>query len=187
MIVKDHSLIRTADPDDAGALYPLYDGRIPRAFMLDRKREPVVPTRDELRELLAQKDPANGFFYAIEDTQGVLRGLAMLRGFNPEALCSETVIAMMEDADYSQPFAREALDFLLKQAFGRLWARKVMVHLLDTETACRAFMLDSGFVLEGSQREVLYSGGCWHNLDCLGLFRESAGYGPYPGPGAMET
>ena len=187
MIVNEHALIRTADPDDAGDLLPLYDGRNPRAFMLDRKREPIVPTRDELRELLAQKDPANGFFYVVEDVAGLIRGLAILRGFNPEALCSEIVIAMLDNADYEGPCAREALDFVMKQAFGRLWSNKLMVHLLDTESACRAFLLDAGFELEGAQREVLYSGGCWHNLDCLGLFRIKAGYGPYPGPEPQET
>ena len=52
MIASEHTLIRTADPDDAGFLLEVYRTERPKAALLDGRREPVLPNRDELAEML---------------------------------------------------------------------------------------------------------------------------------------
>jgi hypothetical protein len=52
MIKGAHSVIRSADPDDAGALKSVYDSQGPRSSLLDQRRELNAPTRDELREVM---------------------------------------------------------------------------------------------------------------------------------------
>ena len=74
MIVGEHTIIRWAEPDDAPALRSFYDPAVPRCCLLDQRREPIFPTTDELREVLAQKEMGRPVLFATEDKTGVVRG-----------------------------------------------------------------------------------------------------------------
>ena len=110
------------------------------------------------------------FFYMVEDKQGQLRALIVLRGITPESMSAEVVITFLDDGDYQTPMASEALQFLLTQAFRRFNLRKVVVHCLDCETDLHQFYLNNGFTSNGFQREVLFTEGQWHDLEVLSLF-----------------
>lgn len=171
MITASHAVIRTTDPDDAYQLIRLYDPSRPRATFLDRIREPVLPTLDELREGLARKDKEAGALYAVEQKQGEIRGLCGIRGIQDEARYAELIIVLLSDEDYESALAEDVFAFLIKKAFDENKLNKVTAHCLDTEGALRRLLISKGFASNGFQRQVLYSQGKWHDLETLTLFR----------------
>lgn len=174
MITGEYSVIRSAEPDDAAWLRRLHDPENPRSALLDPRREPLLPTVDELREVLSQKDMGKSVFHAIEDKEGNVRGFCALRGMNVEARYSEFVLLFLEDDDYSSPMAEEALAFLVRLGFRINALLKVMAHALSSEAAYRRFLVSHGFGSDGSQRDVLYTMGRWVDLEAFTLFRETA-------------
>ena len=171
MITATHCVIRTSEQDDAIALKRLYDPSRPRAALLDRKRELLIPTVDELRELLSQKEAKLGVFHSIEDRCGVLRGFCSLRATHPEVSYAELVVMLFEDADYTGPLGEEILDFLTHRAFGQMKLNKVIAQCLDSERAYRGFLTGHGFESEGVQRDAFFTHGRWRSIESLTLFR----------------
>ncbi|MCX5769088.1 MAG: GNAT family N-acetyltransferase [Candidatus Hydrogenedentes bacterium] len=169
MIKGAHSVIRTADPDDAEALKSVYDSQTPRSSLLDQRRELIAPTRDELREVMSQKEMGKAVFYTVEDVGGEICGFCCLRGSNPEAQFSEFVVIFLEESTFSTPMADEVFDFLSRLAFERMRNQKVVTHCLDSEAEYRKFLISHGFRSAGVQRDVLYSQGRWFNLEALTL------------------
>lgn len=172
MIQTPHGYIRAAESEDAPALVRLYDPARPRAALLDAKREPIMPTLDDVRELLARKEVQQGVLYAVEDAVGIVQGFCSVRGVNTEAAFGETALLFLEDETYATPLAEDALDFVLERAFARQRLRKLLAHGLEGETALKTFLLGHGFESNGVQRDVLYSLGRWH---CLEVFTRFAG------------
>jgi RimJ/RimL family protein N-acetyltransferase len=170
MIRGELGQIRGAEPDDAEALQRLYDLRRPRAALLDQRMECVLPTRDELAELLAKKEATQGQLFSVEDAQGDLVGFCSLRGAHPEARFAEAALLMLEDADYESPLADVALDFVVRRAFVQLRLNKVFAQCLGLEVALRECLVRNHFASEGQRREVLYAGGKRHNLEALARF-----------------
>ncbi len=174
MIRGEHTIIRAAEPDDAVAMHVYYDPLCPRCCLMDHRREPIFPTCDELREVLAQKEMGRPLMYAVETHDGMVRGFCTLRSINTEARYGEVVIMLSDAADYEGPVAEEALAFLLWQAFTQQQLHKVIAHAMDSETALLGFLRARGFASNGVQREVTYTLGRWHNAETLSLFRPVA-------------
>lgn len=172
MITTEHGHIRAAEPDDAPALAMLYDPERPRSVLLDLRREPVNPTEDEVREMLGRKEMQQFPWYAVEDSTGVVRGFCSVRGVNQESGYGEIALLFHEDAAYETPLAADAVAFLFDRAYARLRLNKIVAHGLDSETALCACFRKSGFLHCGTQREVLYSLGRWHNLETFARFAE---------------
>ncbi|MCX5759235.1 MAG: GNAT family protein [Candidatus Hydrogenedentes bacterium] len=170
MIVSQHTVIRSAEPDDASDLLRIYDLERPRCCLLDGRREFIIPTRDELREVMAQKEMGRNLLYAVEDKQGGVRRFCSLRGVNLEASFMETVLMFHDDADLDTPLADEAFAFLTQHAFVRLKLNKLLAYTLDTEEALRRFLLAHGFQSHGVQREIVFWRGGWHNIEAFSLF-----------------
>ena len=173
MITGEHAVIRTAVQDDAVALKRLYDPTHPRSAFLDRKRELLVPTIDELRQLLTRAEAKTGVFYTVEDRGGTIRGFAVLRGSTPEISSAELVVMLLDDADYATGLADEVCGFLLHRAFVQMGLNKMMAQCLDWERAYRDFLGARGFESDGVQRDVLFAQGRWYDLESLTLFRRS--------------
>jgi len=164
-----HSVIRSADPDDAGALKSVYDSQTPRSSLLDQRRELNPPTRDELREVMSQKEMGKAVFYTVEGRDGEICGFCCLRGLNPEAQFSEFVVIFLDETTFSTAMADEVFDFLSRLAFERMRNHKVVTHCLDSETEYRKFLISHGFESAGVQRDVVFSQGRWFNLEALTL------------------
>ena len=177
MIASEHTLIRTADPDDADFLLEVYRTERPKAALLDAAREPVLPNRDELAEMLGATDAGRNQFFAVEDTAGRVRGFCGLRGVSIEAVFCEIMVLLIDPADHAGPVGRETVQFLLDRAFGRMHLDKVLGTCLDSEPELHALLADSGFVSGGVQRQVLYSGGAWHDMETLTRLRLVPGQG----------
>ncbi len=184
MIRGAHSVIRSADPDDAAALKAVYDSQALRSSLLDQRRELNQPTRDELREVMSQKEMGKAVFYTVENATGEICGFCLLRGANPEAQFSEFVVIFLDDASFSTPIAAEVFDFLARLAFHRMHNHKVVTHCLDSETEYRKFLVAHGFKSAGVQRDVVYSQGRWFNLEALTLLRSDCTFAA-PDPGAL--
>ncbi len=167
MITLEHAVIRTADPDDAWAIRELHD-REPRAAYLNRKREILLPTTDDLREMLRKKDTAVGLL-AVEDRAGKILGLCALRGGQQETAHGEFLFLFGGDG-YTRPEAAEALRYLCRHAFREKRMHKVMAQCLENEKDFRDLLIRHGFQSNGVQREVLYSQGRWYNIESLTLF-----------------
>lgn len=164
MITLAHLHIRSADVDDAPDFHRLYDFRRPRASLLDKAREPMMPTRDELALMLTKKENLKGGLYVLDDIEGNVRGFCSLRGMVHDARYAEMSILFFDDSDYTSPLAEEALDFICDEAFGRFRLFKLITQSLGNETAWTQFVLAHGFEQSGEQRQVLFAGGKWHNL-----------------------
>ncbi len=173
MIVGVHCTIRTAEPDDVNELRRLYDPACPRAVFIDRTYELHFPSRDELTEMLRRRDLAqHGIgFLAIEDQEGFVRGFCMLRAVNNEARYAELFLGLIDPADFTQPLADEAYDYLYRRAFKDLRLRKMVAHCLDTEQDFRAFLQRKGFSCDGVQRQMVYTLGAHHDLETYTLSR----------------
>ena len=175
MIALEHTRIRTADPDDADFLLEVYRGGGAKAALLDGRREPVLPNRDELAEMLGSKDAGRNQFFAVEDTEGRVRGFCGLRGVSIEAVFAEMMVLLLDDADHAGPIGSETVHFLLDRAFHRMHLHKVLGTCLDTEPELRALLSASGFVSEGIQRCILHTGGAWHHIETMTRFRTVPG------------
>lgn len=171
MITCEHCIIRTAEQDDAAALRRLYDTTRPRSALLDRRREMLVPSVDELREVLNHKEAKRGVFYAVEDRTGVIRGFCTVRGIHPEAAYAEFVVMFHNDADYDLSLADEACSFLTDRAFRLMRLNKVTAQCLDCEAAYRDFLVRHGFRTDGVQRDVFFTLGHWFNMESLSLLQ----------------
>ncbi len=170
MIKGEFSVIRTAEPDDARGLRGIYNPQRPRAALLDRKRELLVPTVDELQEILGRKELKAGVLYAIENTAGDIRGLCSLRGVHPTAFFAECLLLFDHEEDYGTGLADEAFDFLRESAFLDKRLRKLTAHCLPSEVAFRDFLVRKGFEHVGFQREVYFTKGAWNDIEVFVLF-----------------
>lgn len=165
MIKGAYTYIRGAEVDDVSSLADLYQDTALRAGLLDGRREPIAPTRDELGELLTRKELIEGGFYTVEDLTGRVQGFCSLRGVNPEVGYGEFSVLLLDPVRYDSPIAGEAGAFLLDRAFGRLGLRKVVANCLAHERELAEFLVRTGFESAGVQREILYARGHWHDLE----------------------
>ena len=167
VIAGQHTFIRGTELDDVPAFSRLYQAGTLRAGLLDARREPVLPTRDELRELLSRKEIADGGFYTVEDRTGEIQGFCTLRGVNSEARYAEFSLVLLDPALYATPLADEAAGFLYERAFVRAGLNKVVAYCLEGERELADFLRAQGFESAGVQRDVLYAQGRWHALEAL--------------------
>ncbi len=177
MITGAHSIIRTAEADDAAFLRRLYDPDRPRAALLDRRREPLTPTLDELREVLGGRTKgrqAPSEFLAVEDTTGSVVGFCTMRTSKQERNYAQFVLMLFEEDAYDSPLAEETLAFLKFRAFQELKLNKATAHCLDCESGFRNLLVRNGFESDGVQREVLFTRGRWHNVESMTLFPDKA-------------
>ncbi len=169
MIRGDHTFIRGTEQDDVEALFQLYMLDEPKAGLLDARRERLLPNRDEIRDLLTRKEITEGGFYTVEGRTGAIAGFCSLRGLSTEAGYAEYSIHFGDSKAYESPVADEAHAFLCERAFVRLGLRKVLAHVLSSESALTTFLQRSGFSSAGVQREVLFAQGGWHHLETFVL------------------
>ena len=167
VIEQTDTYIRTTDPDDATTLVQLYAWSDVRCALLDQKREPMMPTVDELREILASPEAAKGAFHTLEDGTGQIRGFCCLRGLSQDTSFCEVSILPLSEANLELPCIDAGMKFILKRAFAHHGLQKVMTHVLDKETRVRAFYLEHGFSSAGTQREALYANGKYHDIEAL--------------------
>ena len=171
MITGLYCAIRTADPNDARALSALYNGAVPRAAYLNRRREILLPTLDDLRETLTQQNRPNpSSLYVVEDLEGLLRGLCALNTGGTETAHGEIFCLFHYEEDYVSPIGRETLAFLCRQGVREKHLNKVVAQCLETETGYRQALADMGFESNGVQREVLYTQGRYFSLETLTLY-----------------
>ncbi len=173
MITGKHSILRNADADDVHEFKALYKSGI-RSGLLNRRKEMIEPTLDEIREMLSVKDAKQkGMeFSAAESLDGKVLGFCSIRQAKVEPRYSTFILMLLDDAMYDTPFAEEVSDFLLREAFVRGKAPKVLAHCLDTQPHLRRFLVEHGFQSNGVLRGVIYSGGKWHDSETLTLFSQ---------------
>lgn len=173
MISGTYTVIRSAEADDATAMWRLYDPKRPRSFLLGPTREIMIPTHDEMREILGRRDVVQGSFFTIEDLAGEIRGCCVLRGAKSESEFAEVVVALDDDAAYATPLADEAIAFIERLGFVDKKLNKLVGHCLSTETHYRAYLVRHGFVSDGIQRKMVYTQGQYFDLESLSLFHRA--------------
>jgi len=171
MIRGEHSLIRTIELDDAGGLWQLYDVERPLSFLLDRRQELPLPSRDDVRRYLERNDPQHGQYYVVEDATGQVMAFCGVRGGAGEHGFAELGILPFADSFFEAPACKEVLAFLHQLVFFQLRRYKAMAHCLDTEVGWCKCLKQQGFESSGVQRQVLFTGGRWHDLETFTLFR----------------
>lgn len=170
MIVGEHSIIRGAGVDDAPFFHRLYLQPEPVSALLDQRREWWRPTSDELAELFAgNRGDLTRDLNVVEDKEGRVLGFAGIRTNARDPHFGNYVMMLLDTSYYDTPHIREVTTYLKRTAFRDKMLRKVMSHTLDHENAHREYLLQNGFESNGVQREVLYTGGNWHNLQSFSL------------------
>jgi RimJ/RimL family protein N-acetyltransferase len=173
MISGTYTVIRSAEADDAAAMWRLYDPKRPRSFLLGPTREVMIPTQDEMREILGRRDVVQGSFFTIEDRAGEIRGCCVLRGAKSESEFAEVVVALNNDDEYATPLADEVIAFLEKLGFVDKKLNKLVAHCLSNETQYRAYLARHGFLSDGIQRQMVYTRGQYFDLESLSLFNHA--------------
>ena len=140
---------------------------------MDQKREYIIPTTDELRELLGGVKNMGGVLNAVEDLSGNVRGFCTVRSAPGEMPVGQFALMMLDEGDYARPIMDDIMNYLVAEAFQRRGQHKVMVYRLDYETKIRDLYLAHGFESDGFQREVLFAGGRWLDLESLTLVNPS--------------
>ncbi|GMW02697.1 MAG: hypothetical protein AMXMBFR84_38330 [Candidatus Hydrogenedentota bacterium] len=171
MIALEHGIIRSSEPDDAYALWQLYDMSSPRSFLIGPSREIYIPTLDELREMLGRKDFLSGVFFVVENLQGDIRGCFVMRSAKMESAFAEMMLAMADESDYGQPLADEVFGFIAYGTFVEKKLNKIQTSCLTTEELYRAFLVRHGFVCDGIQRDMIYTHGRYYDLESHSLPR----------------
>jgi RimJ/RimL family protein N-acetyltransferase len=171
MITGQHSCIRTSEPDDVAVLHCLYVRPLASASLMDRRREPIQPTRDELRELIRRDDAHAPSLYTVEDRKGEIKGFCMFRTGNQDLASAQAVVLFLDDGEYESPMADEVFDHFAREAFVRKRLNKMVAHCAAYEEALRRFLLRKDFVSDGVQRDVFFGGGRYHGIESLSLFR----------------
>lgn len=171
MVIGEHAVIRGAEPDDASALCAIYNAGQMRACLLNQQREFIAPTVDEISIMLAGgPDGRPNDLNTIEDRQGAIRGFCALRAAPNEPLFGQLVVMACEESDYHEPVCDEAAHYLIEEAFLRRRLHKVLAQSLEHESAFAQFLVRHGFQSDGVQRQVVYSGGRWLDLESFTLF-----------------
>ena len=183
MIQGVHSQIRTAEADDAEALYAFYAPFQLHAATLDTKREPILATVNELSESLGNPEMSRSPIFIVETLESEVLGFCGLRGMNYESGFGEVFCLFPENDAYPQAAACEALSFLIDRAAHQMSLRKVMSHCLAGETGYRAALIAQGFHSNGVMREVLYDEGHWHDIEALTHFLSVPTVTPAPQEG----
>jgi len=173
MITGEFAVIRTAEPDDAPHLMRLYSPDYPRSFLLDGRRELQTPNADDLRQLLGRKEVRSGVFHVVEDLEGTVRGCCSLKYPAHDVFYSEILLAFEDLADYSQPIARETMEFIEYTAFVERRLNKIVAQCIENEREYRDLLLRERFEPNGLQRDVLFTMGRYHDLETLSLFRHT--------------
>lgn len=173
MITCDHIVIRSAEFDDAEALWGLYEPGKPRTFQLGPNLELRTPTIDELKVLLDDPERKLGEFYVVENLDGLVLGCTVMRLAAGDSPYAEALFAFFDEDLYSSAAADEVFAYVRKQAFAIKKRRKLLAHCLDTEPAYRDFLVRHGYTSNGIQREQIYADGRYHDLESLSLFPEA--------------
>jgi len=173
MIIREHAVIRSTDSDDSDALHTLYQSEMPRFSLLDQKREPMLPTRLELQEMLSSQELNKNLFYSVENRAGEVRGFMVLRGLNQESGYCELTAMLLDEAEYDAPLAGEALEYVCDRAFTQLRMRKLLSHVLCCEAGGQRLLTGHGFEPLGAQREAVYARGRWHDIRAYARYNPS--------------
>lgn len=169
MIAGKVSVIRTAERDDAPAFGRLFNPGLPLASLMDQKREYIIPTTEELREVLGGVKSMGGVVNAIEDLGGEIRGFCTVRSAPGDMPFGQFALMMLDEEDYLRPIMDDIMQYLVTEAFQRRGHHKAMVYRLDYETKIRQLYVARGFESDGFQRDILYAGGRWFDLETLTL------------------
>jgi hypothetical protein len=173
MKLSPHTTVRFCEPDDADFIRDLYYDGIPRAALLDGRREPMLPLRSEILEIIRKSEAARAMLFSIEDGTGILRAWSGLRGLNPDARFAELFLVFADEAGYDSLQADEALGYLLDRAFFQTDLGRVLVSCLESEKAWRQFLLRKGFSSCGIQRDIMCISGTWTGIETLELTAET--------------
>ena len=180
MIVGQHTVIRSSEADDVHFLMQVYEANPFRSSLLDARRELIVPTLDELREVMVRAESGRGAMFAVEDLTGRVRGFCSVRGPNMEYRFAEAIVMLIDETDYALPFTSDIAAFLESQAFERFNLNKLVSHALETETAFQDWLTRHQYGFDGVQREVLYTHGRWLGIAAFSRYRQSTCYAVKP-------
>ena len=136
--------------------------------------DPPIPQSLERLQAEYDQDAAkggrDGTRFAIE-ANGQFIGQCALFNTNHTAQTCELGITIGDKAYWGQGYGRDALRLLLEYAFRYQNYRKVWLQVhAKNERAVRAYQ-SCGFVIEGRQREQVWSDGAYDDLLLMGVLR----------------
>jgi len=75
----------------------------------------------------------------------------------------------LSDDTFQSTLADSVMHFVFERSFEKSQRKRIYASLLSCETCFRDFLIRHGFESNGVQREVIYTGGNWLNLESLSL------------------
>ncbi|MDK1386936.1 GNAT family protein [Sinorhizobium sp. 8-89] len=138
------------------------------AEMFGVSREDVRPITRESAAAWVRNLGEHPYAWIIE-IQGTCAGEIRLDRVDQHDRRASMAIGIYDSALLGRGFGSEAINLLLKHAFGSMGLHRIGIRVLSyNERAIRAYE-KSGFVVEGREREAALVNGAWHDDVMMGL------------------
>lgn len=111
-----------------------------------------------------------------------LIGVAQLTDIDRHNRKASTAMIIGDKAQRGQGYGQRAYGMLISYAFNELGLHSIRARMQTDNPASKAMLLSVGFKHEGTEREVMYKGGRFIDLDMYSLLRTEF---TYDGPGAF--
>ena len=109
--------------------------------------------------------------YAIEENiSHSFIGYVQLSDIDWISRCCYFGISIGDKQNQNKGYGKEATTLILKQAFEVLNIRKVLLHVLETNTNAINLYTKLGFEKEGVLKRQVYSEGCYQNIVIMSIF-----------------
>ncbi|GAA4846970.1 GNAT family protein [Kitasatospora terrestris] len=163
--------LRAMGPEDAESLWRWnHDAEVMR-WMDDT----YPSTVEQVRGWLGDR-PRNTYadvLFGIEATgDGVLIGLVMLHGTEPEKGIAKLDIYLGEKEYWGRGFATDAVRTACRYGFEEMRLHKVTLTVVTENHAARTVYEKVGFVEEGRLRQVFRRDGAWWDMFTMGLLAD---------------
>ena len=138
------------------------------AKMYGVNKEDIKPITREGAALWVQGLADHPHTWVIE-INGAFAGIIRLDNVNRQDWRASMAIGIYNPALLGRGFGTEAINLLLRHAFGDMGLHRIGIRVLAyNKRAIRAYE-KCGFVVEGRERETAYVNGSWHDDIMMGL------------------
>ena len=136
-------------------------------------RATPIPTNksvveDSWKEVLAAREPRNGYWFGIENSAGELVGISGIENIN--YVNGDATLAMyLADEVRRKGVARLASGVLLDLAFDQLRLNRVTSFYRQDNKATENLIATVGFSREGVKRQAWFAGGQYYDAIAIGM------------------
>ena len=127
-----------------------------------------------VQETSARGPQNDNYFWVIENLAGEMVGTLSTHSCEPRNGSFKYGLAILDEHKRAG-YASEAIRLMLRYYFGELRYQKVVAEVYGFNEDSISFHESMGFVLEGRLRQMIYTGGAYHDMLMFGMTSEEFG------------